>query len=73
MPPPLTQADQVKYADGTSATVPQMAHDVVSFLSWAAEPNLDERHRIGFKVILFLIIATGVFYAAKRKIWARVH
>jgi ubiquinol-cytochrome c reductase cytochrome c1 subunit len=73
MPPPLTETDQVKYADGISATVPQMAHDVVSFLSWAAEPNLDERHRMGFKVILFLIVATGVFYAAKRKIWARVH
>jgi len=73
MPPPLAQADQVKYADGTAATVPQMAHDVVSFLSWSAEPNLDERHRIGFKVILFLLIASGVFYAAKRKIWSRVH
>jgi ubiquinol-cytochrome c reductase cytochrome c1 subunit len=73
MPPPLTQADQIKYADGTPSTVPQMAHDVVSFLSWAAEPNLDERHRMGFKVILFLLIASGVFYAAKRKIWARVH
>jgi ubiquinol-cytochrome c reductase cytochrome c1 subunit len=73
MPPPLTQADQVKYADGTQATLPQMAHDVVTFLSWAAEPTLDERHRIGFKVILFLIVATGVFYAAKRKIWSRVH
>jgi ubiquinol-cytochrome c reductase cytochrome c1 subunit len=73
MPPPLAQADQVKYADGTAATVPQMAHDVVSFLSWAAEPNLDERHRMGFKVILFLVIAIGIFYAAKRKIWARVH
>jgi ubiquinol-cytochrome c reductase cytochrome c1 subunit len=63
----------VKYDDGTPSTVPQMAHDVVSFLSWAAEPNLDERHRMGFKVFLFLIIATGVFYAAKRKIWSRVH
>ena len=73
MPPPLTQADQVKYADGTQGSVPQMAHDVASFLSWAAEPNLDERHRMGFKVILFLLIATGVFYAAKRKIWSRVH
>jgi ubiquinol-cytochrome c reductase cytochrome c1 subunit len=73
MPPPLTQNDQIKYADGTAATVPQMSHDVVSFLSWAAEPNLDERHRIGFKVILFLIAATGVFYAAKRKIWSRIH
>ena len=73
MPPPLTQADQVKYADGTQGTVPQMSHDVVSFLSWAAEPNLNDRHRIGFKVILFLIVATGVFYAAKRKIWSRIH
>jgi ubiquinol-cytochrome c reductase cytochrome c1 subunit len=73
MPPPLTQTDQLKYADGTQATVPQTSHDVVSFLSWAAEPNLNDRHRIGFKVILFLIIATGVFYAAKRKIWSRIH
>jgi ubiquinol-cytochrome c reductase cytochrome c1 subunit len=73
MPPPLTQPDQVKYADGTQATLPEMAHDVVSFLNWSAEPNLDERHRIGFKVILFLLIASGVFYAAKRKIWSRVH
>src|SRR5206468_6061576 len=72
MPPPLNP-DQVKFADNTSASVPQMAHDIVSFLSWAAEPNLEERHRIGFKVILFLIITTGVFYAAKRKIWSRVH
>jgi ubiquinol-cytochrome c reductase cytochrome c1 subunit len=72
MPPPLSP-DQVKFADSTPATVPQMAHDVVAFLSWAAEPTLEQRHRIGFKVILFLIVATGVFYAAKRKIWSRVH
>jgi ubiquinol-cytochrome c reductase cytochrome c1 subunit len=71
MPPPLSP-NQVKYADGTSATVPQMARDVATFLTWAAEPNLDERHRIGFKAILFLVILTGVFYAAKRKIWSRV-
>jgi ubiquinol-cytochrome c reductase cytochrome c1 subunit len=71
MPPPLSP-DQVKYADGAQASVPQMAHDVVTFLAWAAEPNLDERHRVGFKVILFLVVATGVFYAAKRKIWARI-
>lgn len=71
MPPPLNP-DHVKYADGTPATVPQMAHDVVTFLSWAAEPTLEERHRIGFKVILFLVVVTGVLYAAKRKIWSRV-
>src|SRR5712691_3453780 len=72
MPPPLNP-DQVKFTDGTPATVPQMAHDVVTFLSWAAEPTLEQRHRIGFKVILFLIVATGVFYAAKRKVWSRIH
>jgi ubiquinol-cytochrome c reductase cytochrome c1 subunit len=72
MPPPLNP-DQVKFADGTPASVPQMAQDVVTFLSWAAEPTLEQRHRIGFKVILFLIVATGVFYAAKRKVWSRVH
>jgi ubiquinol-cytochrome c reductase cytochrome c1 subunit len=72
MPPPLSD-DAVKFADGTPATVPQMAHDVVTFLTWASEPNLDDRHRIGFKVILFLIVAAAVFYAAKRKIWAPVH
>ncbi len=72
MPPPLSD-DAVTYADGTKTTVPQMAHDVVSFLSWAAEPNLEVRHRTGFKVLLFLIVAVGVFYAAKRKIWAPIH
>jgi len=71
MPPPLNP-DQVKYADGTPGTVQQMAFDVTNFLSWAAEPTLEERHRMGFKVILFLLVTTGVFYAAKRKIWSRI-
>jgi ubiquinol-cytochrome c reductase cytochrome c1 subunit len=73
MPPPLTTDGQVTYADGTKATIPQMAHDAVTFLAWASEPNLDERHRMGAKVILFLIVAAGVFYAAKRRIWAALH
>lgn len=73
MPPPLTADGQIQYADGTKATVAQMAHDVATFLSWAAEPSLDERHRMGFKVILFLVIAVGVLYATKRKVWSKLH
>ena len=73
MPPPLTTDGQLTYADGTKATIPQMAHDVVTFLSWAAEPNLNERHRMGAKVIIFLVIAAGVLYATKRRIWASLH
>jgi ubiquinol-cytochrome c reductase cytochrome c1 subunit len=72
MPPPLNP-DQVTFADRTPATVAQMAHDVSAFLMWAAEPNLEERHRTGFKVMLFLLVTTGVFYAVKRKIWSRIH
>ena len=72
MPPPLGD-NAVTFADGVPATVPQMAHDVTSFLTWAAEPRLEDRHRTGFKVTLFLVVAAGVFYAAKRKIWAPIH
>jgi ubiquinol-cytochrome c reductase cytochrome c1 subunit len=72
MPPPLSDG-AVTYADNTQATAPQMAHDVVTFLSWAAEPTLETRKRTGIKVMLFLLIATGVFYGVKRKIWADLH
>lgn len=72
MPPPLNDG-AVTFSEGTPATVPQMSHDVVTFLTWAAEPNLEPRHRAGFKVVLFLLIAAGIFYAAKRKIWAAAH
>jgi len=72
MPPPLNP-DGVTYADGTSATVEQMARDVTTFLAWASEPEMEVRKRIGVKVILFLIVLTGLLYAVKRKIWAAVH
>jgi len=72
MPQPLNDG-QVTYADGTNASVDQMAKDVTAFLAWAAEPNLEDRKRLGIKVILFLIVLSGLFYAAKRKVWADVH
>ncbi len=72
MPPPLHD-DAVEYADGTKATVPQMAHDVVTFLEWAANPDLTQRKQIGVRVVLFLLLMTGLTYAGKRKVWADVH
>jgi ubiquinol-cytochrome c reductase cytochrome c1 subunit len=68
MPAPLSEG-QVTYADGTKATVDQMAHDVVTFLSWAAEPELEARKQTGLKVLFYLIFLTGIFYLSKRKIW----
>jgi ubiquinol-cytochrome c reductase cytochrome c1 subunit len=72
MPPPLAD-NAVTYADGTAATLDQEVRDVVNFLEWTADPNLEERHRTGLKVILFLIAMTLVLYAAKRRIWSDVH
>lgn len=72
MPPPLAEGS-VTYADNTSATIPQMSYDVASFLNWAAEPELETRHRTGLKAILFLLVLTGIMYAAKRKLWVKVH
>jgi ubiquinol-cytochrome c reductase cytochrome c1 subunit len=72
MPSPLSDG-VVTYADGTEATVPQMARDVTHFLCWAAEPNLNERHQIGVGVMLFLIVLTACLYAVYRKVWADVH
>jgi ubiquinol-cytochrome c reductase cytochrome c1 subunit len=72
MPPPLSDG-AVTYPDGTKATVDQMASDVSNFLTWASEPKLEERHFIGVKSVLFLIVLTVLLYGAKRKIWAAVH
>jgi ubiquinol-cytochrome c reductase cytochrome c1 subunit len=72
MPPPLFE-DGVEYTDKTKATVAQMANDVTTFLAWAAEPELEARKRLGVKVLLFLVVLTGLLYAVKRRIWADVH
>ena len=72
MPPPL-QEGLVQYADGTEATVPQMAADVTTFLTWAGEPTLEQRKQTGLKAMLFLIVFTGLCYATMRKVWAYAH
>ena len=72
MPQPLYE-DGVEYTDGTVATPEQMAHDVTMFLTWAAEPKLEARKRIGFKVISYLIILSFLLYFTNRRIWKDSH
>jgi len=72
MSSPLSD-DIVEYSDGTKATVDQMAKDVTTFLTWAAEPELEERHRTGVKVIIYLILLTTLVYLSMKKIWSRVN
>jgi len=72
MPPPLTMGS-VTYSDGTPNTVEQEAHDVVTFLTWAAEPKMEERKRMGFNVMAFLIGFTALLYLAYRRVWHGHH
>lgn len=72
MAPPLVEG-AVSYADGTDASVEQMAKDVTQFLAWAGEPHMEERKKMGIKVMLFMFVFAGIMLAAKRKVWAAVH
>jgi ubiquinol-cytochrome c reductase cytochrome c1 subunit len=69
MAPPLSDG-QITYADGTEATVDQMAEDVAAFLVWTAEPTLEKRNQTGWPVLGFLLFATILAYLAYRNIWA---
>jgi ubiquinol-cytochrome c reductase cytochrome c1 subunit len=71
MPPPLSD-DLVSYADGTAATVDQMAMDISAFLMWAAEPKMMARKQTGFVAVLFLGLLTVLLYLTNKRIWAGV-
>ena len=71
MPLQLT-ADRVTFDDGVKATPEQEAKDVVAFLTWASEPHQEERKKMGFAVMLYLLIFTGVLYASYRLIWRNI-
>jgi ubiquinol-cytochrome c reductase cytochrome b/c1 subunit len=72
MPPPLSDG-LVTYTDGSPQTIKQYALDVAAFLEWVAEPKLEERKMIGFRVLVFLIVFAGLLYFVKKKIWADAH
>ncbi len=72
MPQPLTSDGQVTYADGTNATIDQMAKDVTAFLVWTAEPKLEARHTAGLASVIFLLIFIGLTIGAYTSVWRNV-
>ena len=70
--PKVLEDDLVEYNDGTVATEEQMAKDVTTFLAWAAEPHLEARHKIGFKALIYLLIASLLAYFSMKRLWSRI-
>ncbi len=72
MPPPLSDG-AVTYTDGTKPTLDNYAKDVAAYLMWTAEPKLEERHKLGLRVMIFLVAFAAIMYLAKRAVWAPMH
>jgi ubiquinol-cytochrome c reductase cytochrome c1 subunit len=70
MAAPITTDGQVSFDDGTKSTKKQMATDVAAFLTWTAEPKMNQRKNAGWAALLFLIIFTGLAYMSYREVWA---
>lgn len=60
----------MEYDDGTPATVSQMAKDIVVFLKWAAEPEHDDRKRMGIKALTILSMCAAFALYYKRHKWS---
>ncbi|HWA00444.1 MAG TPA: cytochrome c1 [Caulobacterales bacterium] len=71
MPPPLADG-VVTYDDGTPNTLDQEARDVAQFLQWAADPHMVERKSLGVKVLIFLLVLTGLLYLTYKQVWRDV-
>ncbi|XP_034763914.2 cytochrome c1, heme protein, mitochondrial-like [Acipenser ruthenus] len=69
MAPPIYN-EVLEYDDGTPATMSQVAKDVCTFLRWAAEPEHDQRKRMGLKLIMGSAILVPLVYYLKRHRWS---
>jgi ubiquinol-cytochrome c reductase cytochrome b/c1 subunit len=73
MPSPLASDGQVTWPDGNPpATKQQMAKDVVAFLTWVSDPNMEARKTLGVKVVIFLVFLSVVLYLAYKRQWKDV-
>lgn len=68
MAPPLSDG-AVSYSDGKANNLPQLAHDVVTFLAFASEPNLEQARYTGLKVFMVLIVLFILVYNMKKRFW----
>ncbi len=72
MPSPIIEDQQVEYRDGTYPSKEQMIIDVVNFLHFSAEPEMENRKKMGARTMIFLAVLLVILVMAKRAIWQKV-
>ena len=71
MAPPLTDGI-VEFSDGSDNSVRDLAEDVTAFLTWAAEPKMMARKRMGFTSVALLALLAVLLYLTNKRIWEPV-
>ncbi len=70
MPDPLGISSVTDAAKRTE--MQNTAKSITSFLTWAADPHAADRTRLGYYVIGYLIVLSGLLYVVKKQIWSRL-
>lgn len=70
MPDPLGISSATDAAQRTE--MQSTAKDIVSFLTWAADPHQSDRTKLGYYVIAYLLLLTVLLYFVKKQVWARL-
>ena len=70
MPDPLGISSAADAAQRTE--MQNTAKDIVSFLTWAADPHQGDRTQLGYYVIVYLVLLTGLLYLVKKQVWAKL-
>ncbi len=71
MAPPLSDG-LVEYADGSPNSAHDLAMDVTAFLTWAAEPKMMVRKRMGLTAVALLILLSVLLYLTNKRLWAPI-
>jgi cytochrome c1 len=70
---PLSEGRVVYQNKDVPQTVEQYSKDVAAFLSWAADPRLEDRKSMGWVVMLYLLVTSVLLYFAKKRLWSKLH
>ena len=71
MAPPLVDGI-VEFEDESASSVEDLSVDVAAFLTWAAEPKMMARKRMGFAAVVLLVVLSGLLYLTNKRLWEPV-